>query len=160
MKTSVDRMEPGQLTGERSTRSRGLLLEQSWHFHFQSLSQNHQFKVHNTSKLRFNFREGCAAQFQPQDGAAGGEHFLRQSPLISKFSNLRANNVLQPFLSFCHAPKMELDSIGNRTLNCSVFGATFGISPARRSTFNSGLKCKHRFMQRLESNSPRKGKTI
>jgi hypothetical protein len=48
---------------------------------------------------------------------------------------------------------MELDSIGDGALNCSVFGATFGISPARRSTFNSGLKCKHRFMQRLGRNS-------
>jgi len=94
------------------------------YFHFKSASQHHKFKVRDASQLCLNFRQGCAAQFQPQDGAAGGEHFLCQSPLVSQFSDLRADNVLRTFSLSCHAPKMELDSIESGALDCSSFGAT------------------------------------
>jgi hypothetical protein len=84
-KTSVDRKEPGQPTGERSTRARGLLREKSWHLHFESSRQNNQFNIRDTTQLRLNFRERCASQLQSRDRAASGEHFLRQSPLIGQW---------------------------------------------------------------------------
>ena len=84
-KTSVDRKEPGQPTGERSTGPRGLLRKQSRHFHFESFSQNNQFNIRDTTPLRLNFRERCASQLQSTDRAASGEHFLRQSPLIGQW---------------------------------------------------------------------------
>jgi hypothetical protein len=101
------------------------------YFHFQGLSQKHQFKIRDASQLRLNFREGGAAQFQPQDAAAGGKHFLRQTSLVSQFPDLWADNVLRPISSFCHAPEMELDTNKGRPLNCSVFGATCRNVPAR-----------------------------
>lgn len=95
----------------------------------ERIGQNHQFKVCDASQLRLNLGKRCTAQFQPQHGATRGEQFLRQTSLVSQFSDLRADNVLRSFSSFCHAPEMELDTMETGGLNCSVFGATFGISP-------------------------------
>ena len=45
MKTSVDRKKPGQLTGERSTRPRGLLRKQIRRFHLESFSPKRENSV-------------------------------------------------------------------------------------------------------------------
>lgn len=94
--------------------------QQCRRFHFERLRQDNQFGIRYATKLRFNFREGAAAQFQPEHRTARREQFLCQSLLVTQFPDLRADNVLR----FGHAPIMELDLILLRGLNCSVYGAT------------------------------------
>ena len=120
--TTVLGVRPARRVGSQALLMAGR--HQRRNLHFQSLCQNHEFIVRHTSKLRLDFGQACAAQFQAQDRAAGGKQFLRQSPLVPQFSNLRANNVLRTFSSFCHAPELELDNIEGRALNCSNIGAT------------------------------------
>lgn len=113
------------------------------YFNSESLRQNYKFKVRNTSELRFNFGQGCATQFQSQDGAARSEQFLRQSSLVPQFSDLRADNILRPFLSsFCHAPELELDNIESGALNCSVFGATCRNATGQKFRSQGGVGSK------------------
>ena len=89
-------------------------------FHFESLCQNDQFGIRDTAKLRFDFGKRATAQIPSENRTAGGEHFLRQFLLITQFSDLRPDNVLQ----FGHAPKTELDSREASEFNCSDIGAT------------------------------------
>lgn len=97
--------------------------------YFQGFRQDHQFGVSHATQLRFNLREGRPAQFQAQDRASGGEHFLCQSPLVAQFSDLRADNIF----IFRHAPETELDNNQRRTLDCSVIGATCFVWRARKT---------------------------
>jgi hypothetical protein len=94
--------------------------QQYGHVHPESLGNDYQLGVSHATQLRFDLRESRPAQFQPQNRASGGEHFLCQSLLITQFPDLRADNVF----IFHHAPKSELDSIGRRAFDCSDFGAT------------------------------------
>jgi hypothetical protein len=110
--------------------SRAAGRKQCGNVHPERFRQKHQLRIGNATQLGLNLGKCGAAQFQSQDGATGGVHFLRQSSLVSQFSDLRANNILRTFSSFCHAPEMELDTRESGALNCSVIGATFGISPA------------------------------
>jgi hypothetical protein len=73
--------------------------------------------------LRFDLRQGGAAQFKAKNGAAGRKKLLRQTLLVSQFSNLRADNVSLQFLFSRHAPEMELDNRCERGPDCSNFGA-------------------------------------
>jgi hypothetical protein len=88
--------------------------------------------VHRIGGLtRREFRQGGAAQFQPHHGATGGKKLLRQPFWTPYFHDLRADDIAPPFTSSFHAPKMELDGIENGARRCSIFGATFRLSPKR-----------------------------
>lgn len=114
----------------------GRVRDQSRYFHSKGFSQNQQFRVRDTSELRLYFREGRPAQLQPKNRATGRKKLLRQSPLISQFSDLRADDVAHPFLSCGHALKMELESNEDGALSCSKLGATFWTSLSE--SFNAG----------------------
>jgi hypothetical protein len=123
-KTSVDKKEPRQPTGERSTGPRGLLRKQSRRFRFESFSQNNQFNIRDTTQLRLNFRERCASHLQSTDRAASGEHFLRQSPLIGQWRWIYVWRLEK-------ASEMEVATKGGSLRHFSArVGKTASFSPA------------------------------
>ena len=113
-----------------STRTRFLGWQKGIHLHIQSLCENYQLGIRDTAKLRFDFRERGAAQIPSKKRTACGKHFLRQFPLITQFSDLRPDNVLQ----FSHAPETELDAKAGSVLNCTNFGATRQRNELRSKT--------------------------
>jgi len=114
--------------------------QQCRRFHLERLRQDDQFGIRYAAKLRFDFRECAATQFQSEHRTTRREQFLRQSLLVTQFPDLRADDVLR----FDHAPIMELDLILLRGLNCSVYGATHPVKTAQRnrtSEPDSGKPC-------------------
>ena len=92
--------------------------------YFQRTRQNHQFDIRHTTQLRFDLREGGAAQFQSKQRASGGKQVLRQSLTVAQFPDLRPHHIFQCLLfSSRHAPRMEPDTILNELINCSIIGA-------------------------------------
>ena len=77
--------------------------------HPESFRQKHQLGVAHTTKLSLDLGKRGAAQLKPQNRTSRGKKFLRQPLFISQFSDLRADDIAQPFYFPCHAPKMELD---------------------------------------------------
>jgi hypothetical protein len=124
MKSSLSPLEVCQR--RPSARTSALLLgrEERGCIHLECFGQDCQFSVSDAAQLSFNLRERPPTQFQPQHRAACGKKLLRQSLLVTQFSDLRAGNVLRLFMfSSRHAPKMELDGITKGAFNCSDIGA-------------------------------------
>jgi len=112
------------------------------HINSQSLGQNHQFRIGQAAQLRFDFRERRPAQLQSQDRTPSRKQLLRQSLLITQPPDLRADHVAPLLFSLCNAPQTERYGSANHPRWYSDFGATFAMSSAGRSTFNTGLKGK------------------
>jgi len=122
--------------------------QQRCRFHFERLCQDNQFGISYATKLRFNFREGAAAQLQSKHRTARRKQFLRQSLLVTQFPDLRTDNVLR----FGHAPIMELYLILLRGLNCSVYGATASMDAVQRNGTSKPDNKKHPGKSRTNMN--------
>ncbi len=133
--------------------------QQDQNIHSERLSQYRQLEVGNATKLGLNFGKSGPAQFKSKHRTPGGEKLLRQPFLISQFPDPRADDIVQPLLFSCHAPKLELDNIGNQASDCSIFGASFELSSgslrARKNREESKKQIAHTKMKTTSTNNLR-----